>query len=117
VEKPTKSIKGTVKNIFNFDKLIIPTNLQDIHWTFTVVDMKKRTITLCDSNSIKVNFYESEICLLLDYLNEAYNIIRKPCQFKSQLQNNNYDCGIFTCTGKCHAKQCQTCFTRKIIIL
>ncbi|XP_060846927.1 sentrin-specific protease 2-like [Rhopalosiphum padi] len=111
MEKATKSIKGTVKNIFNFDKVIIPTNLQDIHWTFTVVDMKKQTITLYDSNSKKVNFYESEICLLLDYLNDAYNFIRKPYdkpfQWKlrhgrSPLQNNNYDCGIFTCTNARH---------------
>jgi Ulp1 family protease len=66
---------------------------------------------LYDSNSLKANFYETEICLLLDYFKDAYNIIRKqydePFQWKlyhgkSPLQNNNYDCGVFTCTNARH---------------
>ncbi|XP_026819953.1 uncharacterized protein LOC113558659 [Rhopalosiphum maidis] len=106
-EKATNSIKGPTKNVFDRDKVIIPTHLEGNHWTFTMVKIKSRFIHFYDS--LKTNVYESEISLLADYLDIAYNKHKKPedeekiqwtlyCE-NSPLQTNDYDCGIFTCTN------------------
>uniref|UniRef100_A0A2S2PUJ3 Sentrin-specific protease 1 n=1 Tax=Schizaphis graminum TaxID=13262 RepID=A0A2S2PUJ3_SCHGA len=99
-----------MKNVFAYDKLIIPTLLKGNHWTFTAVNIKSRSITLYDS--LKSSFYEDQIHLLVEFLNEAYNKYEKPDVEQklqwilnfgdSPLQYNTYDCGVFTCTNAKH---------------
>ncbi|XP_026806988.1 sentrin-specific protease 1-like [Rhopalosiphum maidis] len=109
-DKATKSIRATIKNVFAYDKLIIPTQLEGNHWIFIVVKIKSRIITLHDS--LRTSFYEDQLFLLVEYLNEAYNKFENPdeeqqLQWKlnfgqSSSQNNTYDSGVFTCTNARH---------------
>jgi sentrin-specific protease 1 len=103
----TNSMK---KNVYAYDKLIIPTFLEGNHWTLTVVNIKSRSITLYDS--VKASIYEDRINLLVEFLIESYKRYEKPVDERqlqwtldfgnSPLQNNTSDCGIFTCTTARH---------------
>ncbi|XP_060845210.1 sentrin-specific protease 1-like [Rhopalosiphum padi] len=109
-DKATKSMGATIKNLFFYDKVITPTHLEGNHWTFTVVNIKSRSITLYDS--IKSSIYEDQINLLVEFLNHAYLKYEKPVDDQrlewslnfgeSPLQNNTSDCGVFTCTNARH---------------
>ncbi|XP_026819434.1 uncharacterized protein LOC113558122 [Rhopalosiphum maidis] len=109
-DKATKSMRATIKNVFAYDKLITPTYLEGNHWTFTVVNIKNRSITLYDS--VKTSYYEDQINLLVEFLIEAYKKYEKPDNEQPlqwtlnfgncPLQNNTYDCGVFTCTNARH---------------
>jgi sentrin-specific protease 1 len=109
-DKATKPMRATIKNIFSYDKVITPTHLEGNHWTFTVVNIKSRSITLYDS--LKTSIYEDQINLLVEFLNDAYIKFEKPVDEQklewtlnfgeSPLQNNTYDCGVFTCTNARH---------------
>jgi len=107
-DKATKSIRATIKNVFAYDKLIIPTHLEGNHWAFIVVNIKSHTITMYDS--LKTTFYEDQLYFIVEYLNEAYIKFENPdeelnwiLQFgESPSQNNTYDSGVFTCTNARH---------------
>jgi sentrin-specific protease 1 len=104
-DKATKSLRATIKNVFAYDKLIIPTHLQGNHWALIVVNIKNHTITIYDSK--KTTFYEDQLFFIVKYLNKAYNKYENPDVAinwtlrlgESPSQNNTYDSGVFTCTN------------------
>jgi Ulp1 family protease len=51
-------------NMFDFDLVIFPRNISNVHWTCVVLDMKAHHIYYYDS--IKVGFIS--ICILIDLM-------------------------------------------------
>ena len=82
--------------------LIIPINLNNLHWLAVIMDFKSRTITTYDSNlsilasgrsqlTMKIEKLAIEICRLADITGEWTSTVAAVLQ-----QENSYDCGSHT---------------------
>ena len=89
------------------DKLFIPINLNNIHWTLIMVNFNNKSINYYDSkigNIIEANYY---LDLIKEWLLSGNNNLVKVNKLHWNLkvmseeeipqQNNNNDCGIFLC--------------------
>ena len=83
------------KDISNYKYVLIPCNINDIHWILARVIMEKGIIEFYDSYNNKHEDVFQELEKLMksvtgnDFKDEYKAIIPK--------QRNNYDCGIYTC--------------------
>jgi len=104
-------IKRYIKeiNLLNYNKIIVPTHLDNNHWCLLVVEINKRKIIYFDS----LGFFDialEKMKVLAGFLNEEYLEkklhLRKRKDLtwniyigKSPRQENSIDCGIFLCTN------------------
>jgi len=102
-----RHLKG--KNLLDYNKIIVPTHLDNNHWCLLIVKINKRKITYFDS----LNFFDitlEKIKVLAGFLNEEYLQKRLKLKTRKKLswnvyignspkQWNSIDCGIFLCTN------------------
>jgi Ulp1 family protease len=99
------------KNVFELDQLIIPINVNRIHWVCVAVSIPHRTITYHDSLGSPGDSYLQHI---LHYLKDEYEVIHgsRPTnhwsnewqllpgsEVNTPQQDNGFDCGMFTCAN------------------
>merc|ERR1711916_286275 len=92
-------------DIFGLDKVFVPININDSHWTLDVIDIGKKKICYLDSYH---NPYEKAFDCLQKYLFDEHLDKKGECKndwlkFKHERwtnipqQLNSYDCGVFVC--------------------
>jgi len=64
-----------VKSIFEFERIIMPVNLDNLHWAFIVADIRHKTIVYCDSMS---GFKEGEAKEWMQLVHR-YTVVDTPC--------------------------------------
>lgn len=110
-----KQVKSTVPpgNIFGLDKLVIPININDSHWTLIVAFMQERRVQYYDSlHSPGANYlkafkvylqgeaekWKGDKLVPEHLLNiDEWNLVPTD-HTATPKQNNNPDCGAFACT-------------------
>ncbi|RSH89458.1 Smt3-specific protease [Saitozyma podzolica] len=94
-------------DLFDQDMFVFPINVQGLHWTAGVVDLRKKRIEYYDSmgdfGGIKDRYFD----VVRKYLDAEHTVKKgKPFDFEgwedafnsdSPQQDNGSDCGIFTC--------------------
>jgi len=103
----TRVRKWTDKvDVFDFDKVIIPCNLNNNHWVTAVVDNEKKRIEILDSldgenASLKQNLLrwlqEEHIIRKGNALSAEWTAWSPPSESLFPRQRNGYDCWVFTC--------------------
>lgn len=100
-------------DIFSFDLILIPLHVRGNHWTLGVVNMKEKNIKLYDSLNLQnKNFFEYIKRYIADEAQdkkkEIIDLSQWTCDQNGDsekgipLQQNGYDCGVFTCMfAKC----------------
>jgi Ulp1 family protease len=109
---------STGGNIFGLDKLLIPINIEHLHWLLAVVFMNDAKVQVYDSmpscaanNGAGDNTHKSFLGSIKDYLNEEHKAkystsLPKEWSFHDCPNNNtivpqqscvSYDCGVFVC--------------------
>jgi sentrin-specific protease 1 len=105
VKRWSKNVPG--KDIFGLDKVFIPVNMSNVHWTCVVIFVQERKIQFFDSMAGDGMYYMKA---LLQYLKDEWasknNGQELPHLSEWKLvsttldtprQKNGYDCGVFTC--------------------
>jgi sentrin-specific protease 1 len=98
-------------DIFTKEKVFIPVNLHNTHWTLVVIYIQKKEIHYYDSMSGSGKTYlDASLQWLIDEGKEKKNLIIKREEWKLfdkeshvPQQRNGYDCGMFTilCADYC----------------
>jgi sentrin-specific protease 1 len=98
-------------DIFSKEKVFIPVNLHNTHWTLVVIYIQKKEIHYYDSMSGSGKTYlDASLQWLIDEGKEKKNLIIKREEWKLfdkenhvPQQRNGYDCGMFTilCADYC----------------
>jgi len=98
------------KNLFTLDKIIFPVNVSGLHWVCVVAYMNQQVISCLDSlgcsqHGASENSHSMD--LILSYLSAEYQRLynrsmdtkswKMMHDSRSPVQNNGYDCGVFTC--------------------
>ena len=96
--------RWTKQNVFNFEKIFIPININNCHWVLIVILIKHKRILYYDSNINKEDRSAYYLETTLSWLNDEnikWNLNNfKGSDWNIQLpimpqQNNGYDCGVF----------------------
>lgn len=100
-------------DIFSFDLILIPLHVGGNHWTLGVINIKEKNIKLYDSLNLQnKNFFVYIKRYIADEAKDKKNEIIDLSQWTCSqngtpeqgipLQQNGYDCGVFTCMfAKC----------------
>jgi hypothetical protein len=97
-------------DIYELDKLFIPINIGNTHWTLLVLCMQLKEVHYFDSMGDSKNTGPKFNKLILNYLNDDAHARLKPentfvqsqwkffnWKKKSPQQTNGFDCGVFVC--------------------
>ncbi|KAL7420314.1 hypothetical protein Q5752_005283 [Cryptotrichosporon argae] len=94
-------------DIFEADRIVIPINVSNMHWTACVIDMARKRIayydSMADNGGRRYQLFEH----MRKYLQEEH-LDKKKTKFSldgwvdhfdpsTPQQSNGYDCGVFTC--------------------
>jgi sentrin-specific protease 1 len=90
-------------HVFNFDRLFIPTNINNMHWTMIVVKMHWKEMHYYDSMSRVGTMYTNLVkaCLVREmYLKKylelnVWRVVTQEANVPQQGTNGN-ECGVFT---------------------
>lgn len=91
-------------NVFAYDIMLIPINVQNIHWSLGVINFKEKTVSHLDSmgrsdmlsvcdNLLRWVRDEAQDKGVKGFDPEAWRTV----EIKVPQQNNSDDCGVFTC--------------------
>lgn len=91
-------------NVFAYDIMLIPINVQNVHWSLGVINFKEKTVSHLDSmggsdmlsvcdNLLRWVRDEAQDKGVKDFDPEAW----RTAEVKVPQQNNSDDCGVFTC--------------------
>ena len=94
-------------DVFSLEKILIPVNVNNMHWCLLEVSIPEKRIQYYDSLG---GSGEQYLKGMLMYLNDEWKKLSKPGDFvpedwslisttkETPRQKNGYDCGVFTCT-------------------
>ncbi|GMH93332.1 hypothetical protein TrVE_jg14317 [Triparma verrucosa] len=94
-------------DVFSLEKILIPVNVNNMHWCLLEVSIPEKRIQYYDSLG---GSGEQYLKGMLMYLNDEWQKLSKPGDFvpedwslisttkETPRQKNGYDCGVFTCT-------------------
>eukprot|EP01122_Echinamoeba_exundans_P003371 TRINITY_DN13484_c0_g1_i1.p1 TRINITY_DN13484_c0_g1~~TRINITY_DN13484_c0_g1_i1.p1 ORF type:complete len:329 (-),score=61.23 TRINITY_DN13484_c0_g1_i1:225-1211(-) len=92
------------KDVFSMDRIIFPVNLNNTHWCLVVINMKAKKIEYYDSlggrndkifKQIRMWLQEESLDKKKEYFDPGDYVDEYPAAVP--LQQNSYDCGVFTC--------------------
>ncbi len=90
------------ENLYDYKHVIVPINIDNIHWIMVDVNLLKKKIFFYDSykySSLKNFVFKNLIKIFSEYINlkeyefDKWVYINCDCP----KQNNYYDCGVFMC--------------------
>ncbi|EEA04833.1 Ulp1 protease family, C-terminal catalytic domain-containing protein [Cryptosporidium muris RN66] len=101
-------------DLFDYDIIILPINVNKVHWTLGLVNLKDHYIQYFDSlggsdqanscyKKISINFCENISKYIIDEYSDKkkevypHKLIFLPYEGRVPQQNNGSDCGVFTC--------------------
>lgn len=104
----SKLMKGVGGDIFEMDKIFFPFNCGRCHWVCAVVDMKRKTIFIVDPMGGNHTRYLQHLFRYLQDEHkikkgsplpevEKWRVMHNSVAGGIPLQENGYDCGVFTC--------------------
>jgi sentrin-specific protease 1 len=95
------------KDIFGLDKVFIPVNVSNTHWTCAVIFVQEKKIQYFDSMGGDGTYY---LKALLEYIKDEWKSMNKGQELPNLAewklvgttidtprQENGFDCGVFTC--------------------
>ena len=99
------SVKDWGQDIFAKDHILVPVNIQNMHWALLSVSIPKKCISYYDSLGASGSEYlDAMLHYLQDKANDGNNIEFKKEEWSLQdhrktipQQLNGYDCGVFVC--------------------
>ena len=96
-------------NLFHYDTLLIPLNINDIHWTLILIDIPSKTISHFDSLAVPLCNNTRHLISVKSFLESYENdrnikqsswIFLLPREIPFQGPASN-DCGVFICQSIC----------------
>jgi len=124
VKSWSKKVPGG--DIFELDKIIVPCNCDNMHWTCLCVYMQKRSIVYYDSMHYSMKGKDQHFLSgMMHYIKEEHKTKKRYALPYSESwslvtdplcpqQENNHDCGVFSCMiAECLSKNVQPDFTQQ----
>ncbi|OQR74313.1 sentrin-specific protease 1-like [Tropilaelaps mercedesae] len=102
-----EDLQGAVDNPFEYDILLVPVHVNNVHWCLAVVDVHQLRIDFYDPQWHHTQDDTSHACLVRNYLLGQMHLKQNRSIGEEQIQikimknvpeqTNSYDCGVFIC--------------------